>query len=466
MKGSLAIEPKYNDYIKDSRLCGNCHTINLPIMDQKPSGHSLEQVTYLEWLNSEFQTDFKPGPNAKSCQDCHMATNYANAKNNVNVKQIQTAFADVQDDTYPAAENTAPFDQIRARFRDKGFVRHQLQGLNVFMLEMFNQFMTSPGQATPNCSTTPTPNCSNDILGVRMSDYMSTLDNDLPNAISNFVQAAQYETATVDVSQPMIDAQKISADVTVTNKAGHRFPSGVGFRRAFIEFDVMDTRIIDPKTKQPKIVWSSGATNEVGYIVDNEGKILETEYVGTNSNKKGPAQPHFWGKDHPITNSKQVQIYEELVKDSDGNYTTSFIRRDEEVKDNRLLPKGWTHKGPTPSLNGKFLHSTFPKGEAATDPAYKNGSGTSVVRYEIPLSQLPEGIDVSKLTVKATLYYQSIPPYYLTQRFEQAPDAPGTQRLFYLTSRLNTKGTPIENWRLLVASSPIMTPKSGVILKR
>jgi hypothetical protein len=111
-----------------------------------------------------------------------MATSYANAKNNVNLKQIQTAFADVQDDTYPAAENTAPFDQIRARFRDKGFVRHQLQGLNVFMLEMFNQLMTPDW-------TMPAPNFSNDILGVRMSDYMSTLNNDLPNAISNFVQA-------------------------------------------------------------------------------------------------------------------------------------------------------------------------------------------------------------------------------------------------------------------------------------
>lgn len=452
MKTSLGIEPKFNDYVKESRLCGNCHTINLPVMDQKPFGHSLEQVTYLEWLNSEFQTDFNPGPNAKSCQDCHMATSYANAKNNVNVKQIQTAFADVQDDTYPAAENTAPFDQIRGRFRDKGFVRHQLQGLNVFLLEMFNQFMTPDGSKTPNFS--------NDILGVRKSDYMSTLNNDLENAIANFVQTAQHETATVEVSQPMIDGQKLSAEVTVTNKVGHRLPSGVGFRRAFIEFVVLDNGSMDPKTKQPRVVWSSGATNEAGFIVDNEGKVLETEYVGTNSNKKGPAQPHFWGKERPITSSKQVQIYEELVKDSDGNYTTSFIRRNQIPKDNRLLPKGWRKEGPAPkSFNGEFLHSTFAEGEAAGDPTYNDGSGTSVVRYEIPLSQLPKGIDPAKLAVKATLCYQSIPPYYLTQRFEQAPTARGTQRLFYLTSRLNTKGTPIENWKLMIASSSVLVPK-------
>jgi hypothetical protein len=447
MKESLGVEPKYNAYIKDSRLCGNCHTINLPVMDQKPFGHSLEQVTYLEWLNSEFQTDFKPGPNAKSCQDCHMSSSYANAQNNVNIPLIQTAFADVQDDTYPAADHLAPMDQVRARFRDKGFVRHQFQGLNIFLLEMFNnQFMT-PDTSKP-------PNFSNDILGVRKSDYMSTLNNDLQNAISNFVQAAQHETATVEVTRPEVVAQKLISDVTVTNKTGHRFPSGVGFRRAFIEFDVIDSSAIDPATGKPKIVWSSGATNSEGFIVDKDGNILETEYIGTSRNKKGPGQPHFWGKDHPISSSKQVQIYEELIKDSDGNLTTSFIRRDASVKENRLLPKGWSREGPAPSsLSGEFLHSTFPEGDAAKDPTYLNGSGTSRVRYEVPLSQFPRGIDPSKLTVKATLYYQSIPPYYLMQRFEGAPNAPGTQRLFYLTSRLNPDGTPIEDWKLLIASS-------------
>ena len=98
------------------------------------------------------------------------------------------------------------------------------------------------------------------------------------------------------------------------------------------------------------------------------------------------------------------------MKDADGNFTTSFIRRDTPVKDNRLFPKGWTTKGPAPnSFNGDLLRSTFADGEAANDPNHLNGSGTSVVRYEIPLAQLPKGTDPSKLTVTATLYYQSIP---------------------------------------------------------
>jgi hypothetical protein len=109
-------------------------------------------------------------------------------------------------------------------------------------------------------------------------------------------------------------------------------------------------------------------------------------------------------------------------------------------------------------LTGDALHSTHAEGEAANDPSYLDGSGTSVVRYQVPLSDLPKGIVPSKLTMKATLYYQSIPPYYLMQRFEQAPNAAATQRLLYLTSRLDTTGTPIENWKLLIASSPAVGP--------
>ena len=83
------------------------------------------------------------------------------------------------------------------------------------------------------------------------------------------------------------------------------------------------------------------------------------------------------------------------------------------------------------------------------DPAYADGSGTSVVRYEIPLS----AFSAKNVSITATLYYQSIPPYFLNDRFTQAPDGPATQRLFYLTSNLQTKGTPIEDWKFRLTSA-------------
>jgi hypothetical protein len=85
----------------------------------------------------------------------------------------------------------------------------------------------------------------------------------------------------------------------------------------------------------------------------------------------------------------------------------SFLRRDHEVKDNRVLAAEWSSTGPDPSLNGEFLDATFPKGEAAKDPDYRNGKGTDTVSYRI---ELPPDVDPSRVSIRATLYYQSIPP--------------------------------------------------------
>ncbi|HOY05358.1 MAG TPA: hypothetical protein PLO67_08150, partial [Saprospiraceae bacterium] len=63
---------------------------------------------------------------------------------------------------------------------------------------------------------------------------------------------------------------------------------------------------------------------------------------------------------------------------------------------------------------------------------------------------------------QVTMYYQSIPPYYLQQRFVTAPFGPATQRLYYLTSHLNTTGTAIEDWKLpLVTMATRFDKNSG-----
>ena len=58
-----------------------------------------------------------------------------------------------------------------------------------------------------------------------------------------------------------------------------------------------------------------------------------------------------------------------------------------------------------------------------------------------------------KLTVKATMYYQAIPPYWLKQRFTTAPNGEATKRLHYIASRLNLKGTPMANWKFKLSSA-------------
>lgn len=420
MDNALAIKPVFNEYIKSARVCGSCHTILLPVVDDPPirpvgptTPHSIEQATYVEWLNSAYQNEFgKPGKDAQTCQDCHMPTRLVNGQLGVNVDPIQTRMAIIEDDTYPAAEHRAPLDQIRVRFREKDFVRHELLGLNGFVIEMFDQF--------------------DDILGVRKSDYMTGTSDNLQNTQSNLIDQARKRTARVETSMS-IDARTVDATVTITNLTGHRFPSGVGFRRAFIELLVLESR-----DSRERVVWSSGRTNSVGVIVDAEGRPLASElFTG------GAYQKHH----EVITTDEQVQIYEELLKDADGNFTTSFIRRDKDIKDNRLLPLGWSPKGPDPSLNGRFLKATFPHGNAETDPQYLDGKGTDTVRYRIAL---PPGVDPKNVSVRASLYYQSVPPYFLNERFTVGK-GDATKRLYYIASNLNLTGTPMENWKILIA---------------
>jgi len=464
MNSSIGIKPKHNAYIKDSRMCGNCHTINLPLMDNPdadPNKPHLEQVTYLEWLNSGYQNEVGTNSKAQTCQNCHMPTRYTNSAGTLNIPTIQQPIAFIEDDQYPQTGNRLPDDKIRVRFRDKGFARHQLQGLNLTLLQMFQQFMSPYKSNGTNI-------LANEILGVRQNDYMSGLD-DLSTSIDAFVQQAQNSTADVSVSEPTISNQKLIAEVKVTNKTGHRFPSGVGFRRAFLEF-----RVVDKDTG--KTVWCSGCTNELGVIVKGDGSSerLPSELFDVYTDGTKPAtlgypaacnriipqhyQRHFFwdpqkNAGSAITRQEQVQIYEELNLNIQCVMTTSFLRRDYQLKDNRLLPFGWTSTGPlkadkTPYIPADYLHETHPV-SVGGDPSYADGSGTNVLRYEVPLS----AFTARNVTVIATLYYQSIPPYFLNDRFSQAPNGPATQRLYYLTSNLQTKGTAIENWKVLIASA-------------
>ncbi len=191
------------------------------------------------------------------------------------------------------------------------------------------------------------------------------------------------------------------------------------------------------------MVWASGRTDSLGIIVDDKGRPLPAEFFDVDPGTGEQAyQPHHL----TITRQNQVQIYQELVKSPEGRFTTSFLSLLEKVKDNRLLPIGWNPKGPK-GFSPKFAKETKPAGKALEDKLFLDGSGSDVINYvvKIPRKLLDGG------SVVATLYYQAIPPSYLKQRFRTAKKKNG-QRLHYLASRLNLKGTNIENWKLLIAS--------------
>jgi hypothetical protein len=423
MDTSLGVKPKFNAYIQTSQICGSCHTIVLPVLDSpKPGETEVEQATYVEWLNSQYRNEYgSVGTTPKTCQECHMPTSYVNRKQNVYVTQIKTRMAAVQDLTLPQTEHLATPEQINVRYREEGYRRHEFLGSNGFLQQMFLQPVNENG--------------NNDVLGVRTKDYMTGFTTDLDKAVDNVVQQVQNSTATVGIYSLHAQGDKLTVEVVVNNLAGHRFPSGVGFRRAFLQLEAF--------ANGPRF-FVSGQTNDMGQITDSSGKVLPTEsFAG------GKYQPHFNQK-NPITSSDQVQIYEELAEDANHQITTSFTRRDHVIKDNRLLPAGWSFKGP-PDLQIPefFLEATRPKGEAEGDPIYLSGKGQSIVKYEIAI---PANLQNQPISVRASLYLQTLPPYFLADRYKTA--TPATGRLQYLTNSLGTlKGTDFANWKVLVATA-------------
>jgi hypothetical protein len=71
------------------------------------------------------------------------------------------------------------------------------------------------------------------------------------------------------------------------------------------------------------------------------------------------------------------------------------------------------------------------------------------VRYEIPL---PSGANASNVKVEVALYDQSLPPYFLADRYQTPGQA--TARLRYLVESMGTlEKTDFANWKILVCSA-------------
>ena len=192
---------------------------------------------------------------------------------------------------FPQAEHTLPREDIDLPERS-GFGKHTLVGLNVFLLKMAWQFP--------------------DILGIRKSDPMLA---DIGHRSRSRRRKGRCSTRRPTRPRPSPSAfcrtraARCDAQVKVTSKVGHKFPSGVGFRRAFIEFSVLDAN--------GEMLWSSGQTNSMGVIVDRTRRATpiagELWWKEDCSARIDPAarahQPHY----QVITRQDQAQIYQELV---------------------------------------------------------------------------------------------------------------------------------------------------------
>jgi cytochrome c553 len=444
MEHALGITPVASSTISSPEACGTCHTVHLPVEHATETpAYSFEQTTYPEWAFSAYRTGetpdgklpFGPGSRAQSCQACHMPNTDASGK------PFHSKIAGIQEHSnFPQVENALPAADIDLPERS-GFARHTLVGLNVFLIEMAAQFSSVLGIATQD-----------PMLG-----SLGVPPLDLTRAA--MLDQAAHGSADISMSGVQVDDAALTATITVVNKSGHKLPSGVGFRRAFIDFRVLDAA--------GKTLWESGRTNDTGIIVDQNGRPIGGELWWTPNcanRLSQPHQPHY----QEITSQNQAEIYQELVTapptsgpahcgpsaPATGPLTTSFLSICGKLKDNRLLPDGFLPLPQRIAISralgaGADMAEETNAAGVGDDPDYRNGGGDSV-RYQIPLNARTG----QPASVEATLYYQAIPPFYLQDRLCTA-QGPDRDRLAYLASALKLNGAASQ-WKLrLVSTGPV-----------
>jgi len=172
------------------------------------------------------------------------------------------------------------------------------------------------------------------------------------------------------------------------NRAGHRFPSGYPSRRAFVEFVVVDA---DGDT-----VFASGRIDDSYEVIGHD--------AGT--------EPHY----DVIRAPEQVQIYELVMGDVNGHPTTVLEHAKSPLKDNRLVPLGFSTTHPS-------YDTTRIAGDALMDPNFNHdelgieGNGKDIVHYNVPVSGAS-----GALRAFARIYYQPMPPAWNASMFEFSSD--------------------------------------------
>ena len=170
--------PVHSDHIRDSSLCGSCHTLYTePIVT---SGEKLprfpEQMPYQEWQHSDFEK-------RQTCQQCHM----------------------------PEVKGPTPVTALYGPSRD-GARRHVFVGANFVMAGMLSDHR--------------------DDLAVE------ALPDELAAAKERTKEFLQTQAAKVTIQSVTSTPEKTAIEVLVQNLSGHKLPTAFPSRRAWLHFIV------------------------------------------------------------------------------------------------------------------------------------------------------------------------------------------------------------------------------------
>jgi hypothetical protein len=186
-------ETAYSEFLSQGRFCGQCHDIHNPLHDgytmdaagrAVPTGRRFViERTYSEWAFSRFA---EPGPEARTCQDCHMP--------------------EVDRPVLAAAE----LDVLRPEMS-----RHDLAGGSVW--QPLAILAALPGE-------------------------LPTLFAPAYEATSMRARRMLENAARLEVRASSLVGDTATATIRVTNESGHKLPTGYPEgRRMWLEVEVLDT---------------------------------------------------------------------------------------------------------------------------------------------------------------------------------------------------------------------------------
>jgi len=225
-----------------------------------------------------------------------------------------------------------------------GMRRHEFVAANFFMQHMLNKY--------------------------RGDLSVSALPQELTSAAGRTVAFLRTQSARVSIRNLESSSSRLTMEVFVENLSGHKLPTAYPSRRAWLHVTIRDA--------SGRTVFESGRLNPDASIKGNDNDADPLRF-----------EPHY----REITSPEQVEIYEPILKDSAGHVTTGLLFAVGYLKDNRILPSGFSKQ--TADKDIAVI------GEAANDPNFTDKG--SLIRYSVSTGDAP-----GPFHIEAELWYQPI----------------------------------------------------------
>jgi hypothetical protein len=310
MRSASRFVPTRSDHIQSSELCATCHTLFTHSLNAEGEvvGELPEQVPYLEWRHSAYAGE-------RSCQSCHM----------------------------PVVPEEMPITGVMGIPRQE-VSRHVFRGGNFFMPKLLN--------------------------AARLPLGVAALPQELEATSLRTAEHLEGAAGKLSVAPGELSEGILSAEVVITNLAGHKLPSAYPSRRVWLHLTVRDAN--------GRNFFESGRFNADGSVEGNDNDEDPTRF-----------------EDHRgvIDSPDQVQIYEVIMADPDDSVTTGLLSAVRYIKDNRLLPDGFDKATAGPEI------ATL--GLAAADDDFVGGGDSLWYRVDVGGARGP-------FEVEAELWYQPI----------------------------------------------------------